>query len=739
MKRIGLSLAPVCAALTMTSAHAEDLTVERLHAEPALSGAAVTGAQISPDGALATVLQGRKDDARQLDLWAYDLETGEGRRLVSSTDLIGGPETLSEEEKNRRERMRQYGRGIVSYNWDAEGKRILFPLGGDVFAYDLTAEKATQITDTEGFETDAKVSAQGGYVAYVRNDEVFVYNLNTGRERQITKGAGGTVRNGVAEFVVQEEFSRYTGYWMSPDETRLAYTQIDEAPVKIIERLDFGADGAKSIRQRYPFAGTDNVRIKLGIAGLSGGGAVWADLGDDPDIYLVRANWSRNSKTLYVQRLSRDQKTLDLLAVNPKTGASKVILTETSATWLNINDMFTPLSDGGFLWGSERDGFAHLYRYAADGTLKAQLTEGAWPVTDLNCVSEADDAVYFTGWRVSALERHIYRIGLNGGAPEQLTAQAGWHSAVFSGNCTAFIQTYSNPNQPPQVSVHDADGARKLWLGENKLDETHPYAPYLASHQPSEYGTLDADDGTPMNYRLIRPSQKTGLLRRRKKHPAIVYVYGGPGVQTVRKAWRNEPFVQLLVDEGFVVFQLDNRGGAGRGKAFEDPLYRAMGGVEVRDQAVGAAFLARHPDVDPDRIGAYGWSYGGYMTLMMLSQTPEFYAAGVSGAPVSAWELYDTGYTERYMGDPRKDMAAYEASAVFAHLDGLKGDLLLLHGMADDNVVFEHAIRVMDALQKAGKPFELMTYPCEKHGFRARHNRLDRDRRLLEFFNRTLK
>lgn len=713
---------------------AKDLTVETIHQDAGLSGPSLRGPALSPNGKQVTVLQGRADDARQLDLWAYDLESGGFDVLVDSKKLVGETE-LSEEEKNRRERQRIYDTGIVSYSWDKNGEALLFPLGGDVYLYDLKSKKPVQITDTKGFETDAKVSPQGEYVSYVRNNELFVYDRSSNKEQQVTSGADGLIRNGISEFVAQEELDRDTGYWWSPDDQHIAFLQIDENPVEIAERLDFGAEGTKTIRQRYPFAGTNNVLIKVGITDVNGKDPVWVELSRDPDIYVGDVYWSADGKNLYVSRLSRDQKTLELLKVNPKTGRSTSVLSEHSDTWINLNKSFHALKDGGFLWGSERNGFHHLYRYGADGLLMYAVTEGDWPIQSLKCVDEKNGEVYFTGWQKSALETHLFKVGIEGGDITQISQGEGRHGASFAGDCSTYIGSFNSNKQPLQMAAYDNSGKRLIWLKENKVAGKHPYAPYLSSHVKPQFGTIKAKDGTPMDYKLLVPSTAT----KANPKPAIVLVYGGPHAQRVHKGW-NRPFEQLLVDQGYVVFMLDNRGAGNRGKAFEAPLYRNMGHPEVEDQAIGTRWLAKQPFVDAKRIGVYGWSYGGYMTIMMLAQNPELYTAGVSGAPVTDWALYDTAYTERYMGHPKTDAKAYENSAVFAHLDGLKGEgeLLLIHGMADDNVVFLHAIKLMDELQKSGKNFELMTYPGEKHGFRSKQNRIHKDQLILDFFERKL-
>jgi len=727
------------------------LTPERLHTGGSLDGASLSRARIAPSGDFVTVLQGREDDAQQQDLWAYDIETGEGRLLVSSTDLLGAPEELSEEEKNRRERARLYASGIVSYSW-ASDNLLMFPLGGDVYLYDLETETSRQVTATTDFETDPKVSKDGSFVAYVRGNELYVKELKTGLERQLTDSATDTVRNATASFVVQEELGRSTGYWLSPDNRRVAFTQIDESPIAIETRANIGPNGITTLDQRYPFAGTDNATVKLGIVGTNPNRTRWVDLGDNPDIYLTRVAWSPDSKALYAGVLSRDHKTHSVYRVDLTDYSSEIFYQETSETWLNIRSDFKPV-DGGFRMISERDGMRRYYEITENGA-KA-LSPAGLLVDDIRCTA-ADGSLYLTGWRDSPVSTHVFKVTpsiaepitdpdaaetVPSGTPEtiQITTGDGQHGAAFNKDCSRYLGSYSSDAVPPQVRAFDADGTPLTWLSENALGADHPYAPYLAAHITPEYGTLDAADGSTLHYQLYKPLD----LKPGERRASVTIVYGGPGVQRVMNRWQRKHLARMLAHHGFVVFQLDGRGSTNRGKAFEDVLYRAMGRAEVVDQTVGAEWLKQQSFIDADRMGVYGWSYGGYMSLMMLGQT-NLYASGVAGAPVTDWALYDTAYTERYLGDPRTDnpnytQGAYEDGSVFAHLDGLTEPALLIHGMADDNVVFRHTVKLIDAVQKRGQHnVRLMTYPGEKHGFRAQSSRIHRDRQLLEFFLGTL-
>lgn len=717
------------------------LTPEILFSDPALSGPSLRGAKISPDGSFVTVLQGREDDANQQDLWAYDLESGEGRLLVSSTDILGAPEELSLEEKNRRERRREYGTGIVSYDW-AGDNLLLFPLGGDIYLYDLETKTPRQVTATKGFETDSKVFGKGKYVAYIRENNLYVKELASGLERQLSDGATELIRNGIASFVVQEELDRYTGYWPSPDAARLAYTQTDDANVHTRNRIEYTAAGVTNVVQRYPFAGTPNATVKLGVVGIKGGPTRWVDIGEEADIYLSRVFWSQDSKTLFAGILSRDQKSHKLLKIDPGTGESELLFEETHPSWMNVEVSYKALKDGSILWSSERNDKWQLFRVSTQGETAGEftpITPADSLMTKLNCVNEESGDIYFTGWKDSPLNRHLFKTALDGGETVQITQQSGLHSGRFNKTCARYVGSFSDRQTPSQTRAFKNDGSPLAWLNENRLDDTHPYAPYLAADIQPEFGTLKAADGTELHYEIFKPRD----LKPGERRPSITMVYGGPHGQRIYDRW-TAGMSKMMAHHGFVVFQIDNRGTGNRGKKFEEPVYRNMGRPEVEDQKIGAEWLKSQPFIDPDKMGVYGWSYGGYMSLMMLGQTDD-YAAGVVGAPVTEWQLYDTAYTERYLGDPNEGSpnytkGSYEQSNVWPYLDGITEPFLLIHGMSDDNVVFRNSSKLMDEMHKKGAHnMTVMTYPSEKHGFRRKHNKIHRARLILEYFLDALK
>lgn len=757
------------AAMLASPAIAEELTIERLVASPSLNGPTVQGLRMSPDGRRITFLRGKDDNQAQLDLWEFDVSTGQSSLLVDSATLLDGEEEeLSEEEKARRERNRSLtGKsGIVSYFWSNDSQSLLFPLGGDVFVLPLGGS-AKQLTDTPEYETDIKFSPKGSYVSFIRNREIHVVNVETGEEKKLTEGASETVANGMAEFVAQEELGRYTGYWWSPDEAYIAYQQFDESPVEIKDRYEIQPDGSViSRKQRYPSAGTNNVTWDLKFVDVQYGGGYTALLPDHKNEqgfneYLARVHWNRDSDKIIVETLNRAQDTLTYSVVNDQGGISAVFqeyagnphwvrqdmggrdailqaLRLESDVWINIYDDFHDLGDSKALvtrdWDQGDAGaFKHILLMDYGQGTFTPITSGEWVVDAIEQVDEEAGIIYFTGFKDSPLEKHLYRVPIDGGDIERITREKGWHDVTVGDG--VFVDRFSHPDQPPQiVARHLKDGTVAATILANNLDTDHPFAPYMDGRVDTSFGTLRAEDGTELHYRMYRPA----VLEEGKKYPAVMAPYGGPHGQRVRQDWRLD-FNHILARKGYVVMVVDNRGMWNRGLAFEGHVKNAMGTVEIADQVSAANFLKTQGYVDGDNIGFWGWSYGGYMTLMALFQAPDVFKAGVSVAPVTDWRLYDTAYTERYLGLPSAPGDVYENSSVFKYIDGFKGKLLLIHGMADDNVFFDNSVKLMAALQDQGKAFELMTYPGKKHGIRGEAARGHLYRQALDFFERTLK
>lgn len=707
------------AALAASPAMAERLTLDRIYGESSLAGASVRNLRVSPDGERVTFLRPRADDQYRLDLWEYNTKSKATARLVDSKQLVPNEE-LSLEEKARRERARTAGlSGILNYYWSPDGKQLLVPIGGDLYLVEAARpESARKVAS--GNVIDPKISPRGRYVSFVRNQNLVVIDLSTGAERQLTTDGKGTVHNGEAEFIAQEEMDQHTGYYWAPDDSHIAYRRYDEAPVPVVRRFEIFADRTEVIDQHYPAAGDPNVTIELMIVDPATGAQRRIDLGPDKDIYLVRADFSADAKTLVYQRQTRDQKRLDLVAVDVATLAQRPLFSETSRTWVEVhNDLRFLKNRQAFIWASERSGRKHLYLYDLNGKLLHPISRGEWGVDNILAVDEGAGKVYVSSNRDAVTDKQTYALSLDGrGAdkPVRITQGDGWHEAAFAGNGKLFVDTYSNPNTPPQVSIRRADGSMVEWIEKNALDDKHPYTRHLDAHLPTEYGTLKAADGQTLHYSIIKPAGFDAT----KRYPVYLFTYGGPHSQRVTRAWGNY-FDQYMAQQGFVVFRLDNRGSGRRERQFTDVLYGNLGKHEVEDQLTGIDWLSQQSFVDPKRIGVFGWSYGGFMTLRLLSEASSKIAMGVSVAPVTDWALYDTHYTERYVGGtPKADPEAYRRSGVFAHLDGMTSNLLLIHGMADDNVLFSNTTLLIDELVKRNVQFDLMTYPGAKHGISGR-------------------
>lgn len=749
IRNSGRYLVPELVARTVAGAsNAAELTIDRLFDAPALAGPTIVGLRISPDGSRVTYLRGKAEDKDRLDLWEYNIHENVARVLVDSNALAHASAALSAEEISRRERQRTAAlSGILEYSYSPSGNALLFPLSGVLYYYRLAAhhqKPSVLAIEAHGFVTDPTISPTGAAIAYVRDQNLYTYDIAAKSEFQLTKDGAGPVKNGMAEFVAQEEMDRTTGYWWAPDGRHIAFVRVDESPIKVTERFEISADNVATFPQRYPTAGTPNVLVQLGVSDVQTHEVTWMDLGAEQDIYLARVDWLPDGKTLAIQRESRDQRRLELLFADIGTGYIRTVVTETSNTWIDLHHELTFLKHSReFVWASSRDGYQHLYLYGYDGHLIRQLTAGSWIVDNFRAratmgVDEKARLIYFTGTEKSPTERHLYCTSLDTADAHNLhrvTQDAGVHDITMSADTLFYVDNFSSVENPSQVTLHSADGSAMAVLLENRLDAQHPDAPYLLDNSLPEFGTLISGDGQTLYYRLFKPIH----FDANKRYPAVVDVYGGPGAQRVLNNWCGSSFTQILTRAGYVVFQLDNRGSAFRGTLFQAPIHDRLGDEEIADQVQGANWLGSKSFVDPKRIGVWGWSYGGYMTLMLMFRTPDVFRAGVAGAPVTDWTLYDTHYTERYLNTPQNNSDGYANSSVLPFAKDLKGKLLVIHGMADDNVLFLNSTKLFRRLQDLGMPFDVMVYPGAKHGLLRQHDGRHAYRTVLDFFERNLK
>ena len=668
-------------------------------------------------------------------------EVSSGRHeVVGRAPGAAGDAGLSREEALRRERQRIQDQGITQYVLAEEADRAVYALGGDLYLV-RPGSSPSRLTSTEAAELDPQLSPDGRRLAFVRDGDLHVLDLESGAATRLTTGATDLVRHGVAEFIAQEEMARPSGYWWSPDGSRIAFTETDESAIPAYPIVHQGQPEWDVEEHRYPFSGGRNARVRLGVVPAAGGPVAWLALDDrsPDDLYLARARFGPDG-SLYAQVESRDQTRLRLLRFAPPEFGSKVLLEETATTWIDLHDDFRPLRDGRFLWSSERSGWRHLELRAADGSLVTALTAGPWEVDRLEGIDERGGLVYFTAAKDGPLDRPVYRVPLDGGEVTRLTPEDGQHAVTFAPDGRAFVDVHDSATEPPRALLRAADGRVRRVLDAN--DDPEVAALGL---RPPRFVTLGAEDGTTLHGALYAPdgidAAASGPVADAPRHPAIVRVYGGPTVNSVKNAWEltADLRAQFLVRQGYVVFRLDNRGTPRRGRAFEDAIFHRLGQVEVRDQVAGARWLAARPFVDPDRIGVYGWSYGGYMSALLILEAPEIFKAAVVGAPVTDWDGYDTHYTERYMGTPQGNPEGYREASVLPKAARLTRPLLLIHGMSDENVHFRHTARLLNALNAAGKTYDLLVFPDERHLPRRIEDRVFMERRLVEHFDRALK
>lgn len=614
--------------------------------------------------------------------------------------------------------------------WSADGRKILLLVRGDLFLWDSASGKIDQLTATSAAEHDPKLSPDGAKVSFRRGFDLYVLDIASKQETRLTTDGSETRLNAMLDWVYPEELDLGTAHWWSPDSKQIAYMQFDVSRERIYGHVDHLPVEAVSEPERYPKAGTPNADVRIGVVNASGGETRWMDLGE-PRLHLYpRVNWTPDSKSVAVHRLNRVQDHFEILYADAKSGVAHAVVNVGDPAWINVKDDFRILSSGAILIGGEIDGFRHLYMQSADGKNASQLTEGNWEVTGLACVDEAKKRVWYESSEASPLERHLYSVGFDGSGKRQLTQGAGWHSISMSPACDLFIDSYSNLENPSVSSLYDGEGKQLRVLKAANRDVLDKY-----DIQKTEIHNFKGADGTQFYGRLIKPAH----FDPSRKYPVIVQVYGGPGAQSVVNRWMGGVSLdQVFAEKGFVIWQVDNRGSIGRGHAFETPVYRRLGKVEVEDQKEGIKYLLSLGFADPNRIGVMGWSYGGYMTLQCLLNAPEIFKAGAAGAPVTNWLNYDTIYTERYLGLPSENPDGYRDSSPVNFASQLKGRLLLIHNIEDDNVLFANSLQMQNALQEAGKSYDLLIYPQKSHGVGGKA-RSHLNAQYVRFFEEALK
>ena len=712
---LGIVLSPLAHAAPQTArpgktttAQPGELTVDRIYGQPSLSGRPTRGIAWSPDGKQLTFLEtkGSGKDAKT-ELWAMD--TGSGKRsLLIPADKL---EAILPAPPEKPSQATGAGRHAPSqYQWAPNGKALLFESPNSLAWYDLKTQTGRVLVSGKEKLSDVKISPDGKFVSFLRNHNICLVGVVDGKERPFTAGGTEEIRKGELDWVYPEELEIFSAYWWAPDSSAIAYLEMDEREVTKFPLVDFESFSGAAEMQRYPVAGGKNPVIRVLVASVNAAEPRVMDIGAETDIYIPRVTWLPDSRHLAIQRLNREQTVLNLLLADASTGKTFILLTEKDQYWINVKDDLHFLQDGQrFLWSSERSGYSHLYLYGLDGKQLGQLTHGDWEVSQVKAVDETKGAVYFIATEKSPIQRHLYRVSLDGRAFARITREDGTHDVQFSPKPDLFLDTYSNAVTPPRQDLYRADGARVAALNENKAEELAQY--HLS---PVDFFAVNSRDGVSLNCYIIKPLHFDAA----KKYPVIVYTYGGPHAQIVRNAWGGPTLLwhQMMAQKGYVIFALDNRGSAGRGHVFESPVYHRLGAQELSDQRDGVAWLKQQPWVDPNRIGIWGWSYGGHMTLHAMFEAGDLFKVGFAGGPVTDWHYYDSIYTERYMGLPDKNPTGYKECSPLDHAAGLSGKLLIAHGTGDDNVHYSNTLAVINDLIRDGKYVEVIAAPGRGHG-----------------------
>jgi dipeptidyl-peptidase 4 len=710
-KRLGLTLAAVLFFCLRGAALAQQktLTVEEIF-HPAkkvsFSGAPPANIDWLADG--RHYLQSKKQDGATT-LLKVDARTGEAVPFFDASKMEAA---LAKIQGVSAAEARSLAHAD-SYNLDPAQAAVLLNTAGDLVYYKLGSDSAVRLTGNAEEETEEDFSPDGRFVSFVRANDLYVVDLSTREERRLTKTGGDKALNGVLDWVYEEEVygrGNRRGYWWSPDSARIAYLSTDESPVRLFPVVDHIPRGQVLEDTPYPLAGDPNPLARLGVVAVGGGDTRWVDTAEytPADLLLVRVSWSPDSARVVYQAQNREQTFLDLNAADAATGKTSRLFRETTKAWVEpADDNPRWLKDGSFLWRSERDGWLHLYHYAADGRLIKRLTDGRWEVRSLDSVDEAAGVVYFRGTEHSQIAEHVYRVGLDGSGLKRLSEAEGTHRAVFSPDSRYFVDYWSDVNTPTQARLYDSSGSLVRAIDENRVAALGEYRLGKA-----ELMQVKTRDGFVMEAMMIRPPD----FDPSKKYPVVEFTYSGPHAPQVRNAWGGSTYMwhQLLAEKGYIVWYCDNRTASGKGAESAWPAYKNFGPLELRDLEDGVAYLKTLPYVDGSRVALWGWSYGGFMTSYAMTHS-KTWKLGIAGGTVADWANYDSIYTERYMLTPEHNVEGYKDSPLSAAAN-LSGKFMLIHGAIDDNVHVANTVQLAYALQKAGKQFDLMLYAKSRHG-----------------------
>jgi dipeptidyl-peptidase 4 len=719
----------------------QPLTIESAFAGGGITGREPETIKWSPDSTEFSFIQ-RDDSGERGQLWYVDATTGEKKLLIGDTKLAAlAPPLAKIKDEREKERITRYH--IAPYEWAPDSKHLSFDTQGQLWLYAIENGTAVQITSAPDPSSDPKFSPDGRRLAYLRQHNLYVRPVSGGGQKQITKPTGDKDRdenllNGEVDWVYAEELDVRSNYFWSPNGKDLLYLQMDETDVPTYPIVDWMLIHPSVDQEKYPKAGDPNPAVRLGVVSADGGKTKWIALTDNKDIYVPRFGWVRDG-LIWAEILNRAQDKLDLYFADAQSGHSRKVLSETPTdAWVNVNNDFKILKSGDrFLWSSWRDGTTQLYLYnfdkanplASDAKLERQLTKGDFEVLRVEGLDEAAGRVFVSCNKDDPRQRQLYSVRLDGTGFQRVSQEQGNHESTFADDGKHYVDEYSAVLTPPSLSICSAAGAC------NKVWDSHSVDGFVLI--TPKFLEFKAEDGTNLYGELLMPLE--GTLPR--KIPLIVYIYGGPAAQTVRNEWPDMQglFNQVLAQKGFAVFSVDNRGTPARDRMFQTAIRHEFGEIELKDQLTALDQLfAQYPQLDRGRMGIWGWSNGGSMTLYSLSHSDAF-KAGVSVAPVTNWRDYDSIYTERYQGLPKDNGKGYQDFRPITIADRLHGLLLLVHGTSDDNVHFQNSVQMVEALIEAGKQFRFMVYPSKTHGIGGSDDRDHLFHMIEDHFERELK
>ncbi|RZS98970.1 S9 family peptidase [Aquimarina brevivitae] len=666
-----------------------------------------------------------RDPTGNTVIQVYDYASGQKSKVILSTSFIDELDSFQGYTFSKDER-----RILIATEMEQIYRRSS---RGIYYIYDVPSQSIFKLHDKK--IQSPLLSPDGNKVAYVLDNDIYTLDFTTGKEIQLTNdGKKNAIINGLTDWVYEEEFSFVRAFDWNKSSDKIAFIRFDEREVPEFS-MDVYANELYPQQDvfKYPKAGEKNAVVSLHIADIKAMALDEIKLGDYKDFYIPRIKWTEKPNILSVQVMNRHQNNLDLIFVDAGTKAPKVVMNETDEAYIDITDNLTFLEDNSFIWTSEKDGFNHIYHYAEDGKLINQVTKGPWEVTAYYGFDPKSKTVYYQSVENGSINRDVYAISLDGSNKKRLSQKEGSNDAEFSADFTYYINTFSNVETPYLFTLHKGSNGELVREIKNNKELQDKLAGYKFIKK--EFSTIDIN-GETLNMWTIKPKD----FDPSKKYPLFMYQYSGPGSQSVKNAWNsaNDYWYMMLADQGYIVACVDGRGTGFKGAKFKKSTQNDLGNLEVQDQIAAAKKLGALPHIDASRIGIWGWSYGGFMSSNCLFKGPDTFKMAIAVAPVTSWRFYDTIYTERYLKTPQENAAGYDKNSPINFVDGLKGEYLLVHGSADDNVHVQNTMRLVEALVQANKQFDWAIYPDKNHGIYGGFTRLHLYTKMTNFIKENL-